>query len=155
MYFGIGYDIHKLVKGRKLILCGVEIDYSRGLLGHSDADVTLHAVMDALLGAAGLNDIGHYFPDTNSKYKNISSLLLLKKTTDVLFKKKFKINNIDIMIVVQKPKISPFIPKMKKNISQVLKISPKHISIKATTNEGVGFIGKGQAIAAFATAALS
>ena len=149
---GYGYDVHKLVKGRKLILGGVEIPHSKGLDGHSDADVLLHAICDALLGAAGLNDIGHQFPNTDVKYKNISSLVLLEETYKLISREKWKIVNIDATIVLEEPKIYKFAPLMKGNISKVLKI--KTISIKATTAEGLGFVGKKQGCEAKAVALL-
>jgi 2-C-methyl-D-erythritol 2,4-cyclodiphosphate synthase len=137
---GYGYDIHRFVKGRKLILGGVEIPYKLGLKGHSDADVLLHSVCDALLGAAGLEDIGHQFPNTDPAFKNISSLVLLKESYKLILKKNLKIGNIDCMISLEEPKITGFIDLMKKNISGIIKT--KNISIKATTSEGLGFIGK-------------
>ena len=137
---GYGYDVHRFAKGRKLILGGVEIPHKVGLTGHSDADVLLHSVCDALLGAAGLEDIGHQFPNTDLKYKNISSLVLLKETYKLILKKKFKVGNIDCMLSLEEPKIFKFIDEMKTNISSVFK--SKNISIKATTSEGLGFVGK-------------
>jgi len=145
---GFGYDIHKLVKGRPLFLGGIKIPYSKGLLAHSDGDVLLHSICDSLLGAAGLGDIGKHFPNTDKKYKNISSLVLLEKTFELLKKSGYKIINIDTMLVAKEPKISPYIEKMKKEISKV--IGTKNISIKATTNEGIGAIGKGKAICSYA-----
>ena len=144
---GFGYDIHKLVKGRPLFLGGIKIPYSKGLLAHSDGDVLLHAICDSLLGSAGLGDIGKHFPNTDKKYKNISSLALLEKTFVLLKKSGYKIINIDTMLVAKEPKISPYIEKMKKEISKI--IGTKNISIKATTNEGIGDIGKGKAICAY------
>jgi len=149
---GFGYDIHRLVSGRPLFLGGLKILYSRGLLAHSDGDVLLHAICDSLLGAAGLGDIGKHFPDTEKKYQNISSLVLLKKTAELIKKANYKIINIDTMLVARKPKISPYTEKMKKAISQIVKT--KNISIKATTNEGIGALGQGQAIAAYAVCLL-
>lgn len=148
---GLGYDVHKLVKGRKLILGGVEIPHTMGLDGHSDADVLLHAICDAILGAAGFEDIGHQFPNTDAKYKDISSLLLLKESYK-LVKKKWKVENIDCMIILEEPKIYKHVPEMKKNISKILKT--KNISIKATTSEGLGFVGQKKGCAAYATALL-
>ncbi|PKM93018.1 MAG: 2-C-methyl-D-erythritol 2,4-cyclodiphosphate synthase [Elusimicrobia bacterium HGW-Elusimicrobia-4] len=145
---GFGYDIHKLVKGRPLFLGGIKIPYSKGPLAHSDGDVLLHAICDSLLGSAGLGDIGKHFPNTDKKYKNISSLVLLKKTFVLLKKSGYKIINIDTMLVAKEPKISPYIKKMKKEISKI--IGTKNISIKATTNEGIGELGKGKAICAYA-----
>ncbi len=141
MRVGLGYDIHKFVKGRKLILGGVEIKHSRGLLGHSDADVLLHSICDALLGAAGLNDIGHYFPNTDKKWKNISSLILLKECARLVLHEKLEIGNIDSTIILEEPRISPHIDKMRINIARALKIRRNQISIKSTTSEGLGFIG--------------
>lgn len=154
MHVGFGYDVHKFKKGRKLILGGVEIKSPKGLLGHSDADVLVHALMDALLGAAGLKDIGHFFPNTDPEYKNISSILLLKEVYKQISSKKFKIINIDMTLVAQSPKIYPYIDEMKKNISKAIKLSLKQISIKATTNEGMGFIGRNEGMAAMAVASL-
>jgi len=154
MRVGIGYDIHRLVKGRMLILGGVAIPYAKGLMGHSDADVLLHAVCDALLGAAALGDIGRHFPDTDKRYKGISSLKLLKEVKALISLRKYKIANIDSTVVAQEPKITPFKNEMIKNISGVLKIGGENINIKATTNEGIGEIGKKMAIACYAVALL-
>lgn len=148
---GFGYDVHQLAKDRKLILGGVEIPFHLGLSGHSDADVLLHAVCDALLGTLSLGDIGTHFPNTDEAYKNISSLNLLKEVKVLLEEKNYKINNIDCMLVMEEPKISSFIPQMKNQIDGVIKIGSDRISIKATTNEKIGFIGRGEGIAAFAT----
>jgi len=147
MKIGFGYDIHKLVKSKPLYLGGVRIPSKKGLLAHSDGDVLLHSICDSLLGAVGMGDIGTHFPNSDRKYKNISSLILLEKTYNLLKKQGYKIENIDSMIVAQEPKISPYIDKMKTNISKILK--SQNISIKATTNEGVGDIGKGKAICAY------
>lgn len=136
---GFGYDIHKFAKSRKLILGGVEIPYHMGLEGHSDADVLLHSLCDALLGAAGLKDIGHQFPNTDEKYKNISSLILLEKTFSLISRRKWKIKNTDSMIILEEPKLNNYFDKMKSNISGILKT--RNISIKATTSEGLGFTG--------------
>lgn len=141
---GIGYDVHKLVSNRKLILGGVEIPHDKGLLGHSDADVLLHAIIDALLGASGLGDIGQHFPDNNERYKNISSMLLLKHTYDILKTNGFEIINIDSTIVMQAPKIACFIPKMVTNIRECLSID--FVNVKATTEEGLGFTGSGEGV---------
>jgi 2-C-methyl-D-erythritol 2,4-cyclodiphosphate synthase len=154
MFSGLGYDVHKFKKGRKLILGGVEIASPKGLDGHSDADVLLHALMDALLGAAGLNDIGHFFPNTDAKYKNISSLKLLESVYKELKKRKYAINNVDITVIAESPKIYPFIDIMKENISKTIKLNKARIAIKATTNETMGFIGRGEGIAAMAVAAI-
>ncbi|MDR1086864.1 MAG: 2-C-methyl-D-erythritol 2,4-cyclodiphosphate synthase [Endomicrobium sp.] len=155
MYIGFGYDVHRFKKGRKLILGGVQIQSSKGLDGHSDADVLLHALMDALLGAVGLNDIGHFFPNTDTKYKDVSSILLLEHICKDLKKRKYKINNVDITIIAEAPRIYRFIDEMKDNISKVLKISKQRIAIKATTNEKMGFIGRGEGIAAMAVVSTS
>lgn len=142
MRIGLGYDVHKFVKGRKLILGGVEIEHTRGLDGHSDADVLLHSICDSMLGAAGLDDIGHYFPNTDKKWKDISSLILLKECRKLISKKKLKIGNIDCTILLEDPKISPYINEMKNRISLALKIKKSQVSIKSTTSEGIGFIGR-------------
>ncbi len=147
---GFGYDVHKLVKGRKLILGGVQIPHSKGLLGHSDADVLLHSICDAILGALSHGDIGKHFPDTNMKYKGISSLKLLSEVAQILKQAEAKIVNIDSSIVAEKPKLSSYTEKMRENIAETLKVSLDKISIKATTQNGLGFIGKEQAIASFA-----
>ncbi len=154
MLVGLGYDIHQLVKGRKLFLGGVKIPFRKGLLGHSDADVLLHAVCDAMLGSIGERDIGYHFPNTAQKYKNISSLLLLQKVHDMVKRKKYKINNLDIVLIAEAPKIGKYVGRMKKNMTGILGVSNTRIGIKATTNEGVGLIGAGKAIAAFAIVSL-
>ncbi len=154
MLIGFGYDVHRFKKSRKLFLGGVKISDSNGLDGHSDADVLVHALMDALLGAAGENDIGHFFPNTDDKYKNISSIELLKKVVAVLKKKKFKIVNTDMTIIAEKPKIYPYIEEMKEILSNTMKIPKARIAIKATTNEKMGFIGRGEGIAAMSVAML-
>lgn len=142
MRVGLGYDVHRLVENRKLILGGVEIPYEKGLLGHSDADVLLHAIMDSLLGACALGDIGRHFPDTSNTFKDISSIELLKETGNLVFKAGYVINNIDATIIAQKPKVSPYIEDMRKNISKTLNIDINNINIKATTEEGLGFTGE-------------
>jgi 2-C-methyl-D-erythritol 2,4-cyclodiphosphate synthase len=149
---GYGHDVHRLVKGRKLILGGVDIPHKTGLDGHSDADVLLHAVCDALLGAAGFEDIGHRFPNTDPKYKNISSLILLGEVYKLISKKKWIVGNVDSMILLEEPKVYPFIPEMKKNISKILKTA--NISVKATTSEGLGFVGRKQGCSANAVVLL-
>ena len=154
MRIGHGYDAHKLVLKRKLILGGVEIPYSKGLLGHSDADVLIHAIMDALLGSLALGDIGTLFPDTNNKYKNISSLLLLKEICDLIRKNGYEISNIDSTILAQAPKLKEYIFKMRENISYTCKIPLETISVKATTEEGMGFTGALQGISAHAVCVL-
>ena len=141
MKVGFGYDVHRLVKGRKLVLGGVTVPHSKGLSGHSDADVLLHSVCDALLGAAGLNDIGYYFSNRDPKWKNISSLVLLSECSKLIKKKKLKIGNIDSTLILETPKISPYIDEMKKNIALTLGIKTSQIAIKSTTSEGLGFIG--------------
>ena len=154
MFVGFGYDVHKFKKNRKLFLGGVKISDTNGLDGHSDADVLIHALMDALLGAAGQNDIGHFFPNTDEKYKNISSLELLKIVVKTLKEKKFKIINTDITVVAEKPKIYPYIEQMKEILSKTLNIKKQFIAIKATTNEKMGFIGRGEGICSMAVASL-
>ena len=148
---GIGYDIHRLVKGRKLFLGGVEIPHEKGLEGHSDADVLLHAICDAILGALGKGDIGEYFPNTDKKYKDISSLILLKEVNQMVKKEGYKIGNIDTMILVEKPNLKSYKPAMRLAIAGSLGIKEDAINIKATTQEGIGFGGKEEAIAAFAS----
>ncbi|MCI5971307.1 MAG: 2-C-methyl-D-erythritol 2,4-cyclodiphosphate synthase [Oscillospiraceae bacterium] len=145
---GTGYDVHILKEGRKLIIGGVEIPYEKGLLGHSDADVLTHAVMDSMLGAAALGDIGRHFPDNDDSFKNICSITLLKKTSEILKENGFSVNNIDATIVAQRPKMAPYIEKMRKNIADAINTDIKNISIKATTTEGLGFEGEGKGISA-------
>lgn len=154
MRVGMGYDVHRLVEDRDLILGGVKVPYEKGLLGHSDADVLLHAVMDALLGAAALGDIGRHFPDTDMKYKGISSLRLLEHVGALLEKEDYQIINIDATIIAQRPKMMPHIPKMIKNIAETLKIEENQVNIKATTEEGLGFTGAGEGISAQAICSL-
>ena len=151
---GMGYDVHKLVTGRKLILGGVEIQHDLGLLGHSDADVLLHAIKDAILGAAALGDIGRHFPDTDEAYKGISSMVLLSKVKDLILKEGYKVNNIDATIAAQQPKIAPYIKDMNENIAQTLKIEVSKVNVKATTTEGLGFVGNKEGIAAYAIVSL-
>ena len=155
MRIGQGYDVHRLVEGRKLILGGVEIPYEKGLLGHSDADVLLHAVMDALLGAAALGDIGQHFPDSDERYKGISSVELLKEVGKILQENGYLIENIDSTVIAQRPKLLPYRPQMAKNIADALGIEPDQVSVKATTEEGLGFTGTGDGISAQAIALLS
>ncbi len=150
MRIGNGYDVHRLVEGRKLIIGGVDIPYEKGLLGHSDADVLLHAIMDALLGAAALGDIGHLFPDTDPKYEGADSLKLLEKTGEVLLKEGYRVGNIDAIIVAQMPKMAPHIEKMRQNVADALMTDIKNISIKATTEEKLGFTGSGEGISSYA-----
>ncbi len=149
---GIGYDIHRLEEGHRLILGGVEIPFEKGLLGWSDADVIVHAVIDALLGAAGLGDIGTWFPPGDQKYRSISSLILLQETRKTLIDQGWQIVNIDVSIVAEEPKLAPFINKMRKQFAQTLGIEEQHIGLKATTSEGLGPVGRGEAIAAHAAA---
>ena len=146
MRIGMGYDVHKLVENRDLILGGVKIPYELGLLGHSDADVLIHAIMDSLLGASALGDIGKHFPDTDPKYKGISSIELLKEVGKLLKDNNFTIGNIDSTIIAQKPKMAPHIESMRKNIANALNISVNQINVKATTEEGLGFTGEGKGI---------
>lgn len=154
MRAGIGYDVHRLVEGRDLILGGVKIPYEKGLLGHSDADVLLHAVMDALLGAAALGDIGVHFPDTQEEYRGISSLELLRRVGELLEKKLYLIENIDATIIAQQPKMAPHIPRMKKNVANILCLREEQVNIKATTEERLGFTGRGEGISAQAVCSL-
>lgn len=148
MRVGLGYDVHRLTEGRKLILGGVEIPWDRGLLGHSDADVVVHAIMDALLGAAALRDIGRHFPDTDPRYEGISSILLLRKVGELLKEKGYEIGNIDATLMAQKPKLLPYIDTMVENVANALGISPDQVNIKATTEEGLGFTGALEGISA-------
>lgn len=154
MRVGIGYDAHQLVKDRKLILGGVEIKYSKGLLGHSDADVLTHTIMDSILGAAGLGTIGDHFPDTDKKYKDISSLILLEKVFGLIKKLGYEMANVDAVVVAEKPKLAPYFKKMAANISRALKMPETHVNIKATTTEGLGFAGRKEGIAAQAVCLL-
>lgn len=148
MRIGMGYDVHKLVKDRKLILGGVNIPYEKGLLGHSDADVLIHAIMDALLGAAALGDIGKHFPDNDDSYKGISSMFLLEKVAGILEDNMYVVGNIDATIIAQQPKMRPHIEKMEENIAGALGIDVNQVNIKATTEEGLGFTGSGEGISA-------
>ena len=150
MRIGMGYDVHRFAPERKLILCGVEIPFEFGLLGHSDADVALHALIDAMLGACALGDIGKHFPDTDDRYSGISSLVLLRETCMLLKKTGYQPANIDITIVAQKPKLLPFIPQMAENIASVLKLSVSSVNVKATTTEQLGFEGRMEGISAYA-----
>ena len=155
MRIGQGYDVHRLVEGRRLIIGGVDIPYEKGLLGHSDADVLLHAVMDALLGAAALGDIGQHFPDSDERYKGISSIALLKKVGKILQENGYMIENIDSTVIAQRPKLLPYRPQMAENIAAALGIEKEQVSVKATTEEGLGFTGTGEGISAQAIALLS
>lgn len=147
---GHGYDVHRLVPNRKLIIGGVGVPYALGLAGHSDADVLLHALMDAVIGALGLGDIGQHFPDTDNKYKDINSIILARETYVMLTDNGYQINNIDCTVIAQQPKLSPYIETMKQNIANVYNIEISKINIKATTEEGLGFTGTGEGIAAHA-----
>ena len=151
---GNGFDVHRLVSGRDLILCGVKIDHEKGLLGHSDADVALHAVCDALLGAASLGDIGKHFPDNDIRFKDIDSRLLLRETGRLIEENGYCIENIDLTIIAERPKVAPFIPIMKKNLAEDLNIAECDVSVKATTTEHLGFTGREEGIAALASALL-
>ncbi|AYE34637.1 2-C-methyl-D-erythritol 2,4-cyclodiphosphate synthase [Clostridium septicum] len=155
MRIGLGYDVHRLVAERKLILGGVDIPYKKGLLGHSDADVLVHAIMDSLLGASALGDIGKHFPDTDPKYKGISSISLLEEVGKLLVKNGYSINNIDSTIIAQKPKMAPHIQTMRENIANALKINLDQINVKATTEEGLGFTGKEEGISSQSICLLS
>ena len=152
---GHGYDVHKLVEGRRLILGGVDVPFERGLLGHSDADVLVHAIMDALLGGAALGDIGRHFPDSSDEFRGISSLELLARVRDLIEKEGFSVVNIDATIILQKPKIAHFVAEMKTNISKILDIDEGRVNIKATTEEHLGFTGRGEGVSAHAVAMLS
>ena len=154
MFAGIGYDAHRFKKNRALVLGGHLLSKTNGLDGHSDADVLVHAIMDALLGAAGLADIGHYFPNTNKKYKGASSIALLVEVNKILKKDKFTVNNVDSTLICEAPKISPYIKTMKENIAKALHLKINRVGIKATTNEKMGFVGRKEGVAAIAIATL-
>ena len=154
MRIGHGYDVHRLVEGRNLILGGVTIDYGKGLLGHSDADVLLHAVSDALLGAAGLGDIGRHFPDTDPKYEGADSLLLLREVYRKISEKGFRVGNIDVTMIAQKPKLKDYIPQMQENIAAAVEVTPDRVNVKATTEEKLGFTGTGEGMACHAVCLL-
>ena len=149
---GHGYDVHRLVEGRRLILGGVDIPWERGLLGHSDADVLTHAVMDALLGAAGLGDIGQHFPDTDPAYTGADSLRLLAHVTALLGERGFTVGNVDATVLAQRPKLAPHIPQMRDNLARAMGVAPGQVNVKATTEEGLGFTGSGEGMAAHAVA---
>jgi len=155
MRVGIGYDVHKLVIGRKLVIGGVQIPFDKGLLGHSDADVLVHAVMDALLGAARQGDIGRHFPDNDKEYEGISSIVLLRRVYEIISEKGFHVSNIDAVIIAQAPKMAVYFEAMINNICQVLSLSSEQVNIKATTTEGLGFEGQGLGIAAYAVVLLN
>ena len=152
MRIGQGYDVHRLVEGRRLVLGGVDIPWEKGLLGHSDADVLTHAVMDALLGAAGLGDIGKHFPDTDPAYKGADSLKLLERVVVLLEERGFAVGNVDATVLAQRPKLAPYIPKMRENLARVMGLDPSRVNVKATTEEGLGFTGSGEGMAAHAVA---
>ena len=152
---GFGYDVHAFAENRKLFLGGVEIPSDKGLLGHSDADVLIHSICDAILGALALGDIGQHFPDTDSKYENIDSKILLSKVNELMLNKSYKINNIDTTIVMEKPKLKNYIKQIRISISNILKINIEQISVKATTSEKLGFVGKEEGVKAFATVLLA
>ena len=154
MRIGHGYDVHRLVEGRDLILGGVKIDYEKGLLGHSDADVLLHAVSDALLGAAGLGDIGRHFPDTDPKYKGADSLELLREVYRKISEKGFRVGNIDVTMIAQKPKLKDYISQMQENSAAAVNVSPERVNVKATTEEKLGFTGTGEGMACHAVCLL-
>ena len=154
MRIGHGYDVHKLVEGRDLILGGVKIAYEKGLLGHSDADVLLHAVSDALLGAAGLGDIGRHFPDTDPQYKGADSLELLREVYRKISEKGFRVGNIDVTMIAQKPKLKDYISQMQENIAAAVNVSPERVNVKATTEEKLGFTGTGEGMACHAVCLL-
>ena len=149
---GHGYDVHRLAEGRRLILGGVDIPWERGLLGHSDADVLTHAVMDALLGAAGLGDIGQHFPDTDPAYAGADSLKLLEHVAGLLRERGFAVGNVDATVLAQRPKLAPHIPQMRENLAQAMGVGPEQVNVKATTEEGLGFTGSGEGMAAHAVA---
>lgn len=155
MRVGFGYDVHRLVEERKLILGGVEIPYEKGLLGHSDADVLVHALMDAMLGAAGLGDIGRHFPDNDNQYKGIDSMILLEKVTQLLTEAGFIVNNIDVTVVAQRPKLAGYIPQMEQNLASVLGIAESAVNVKATTTEKLGFEGEGLGMSAYAVCTIA
>lgn len=155
MRFGIGYDVHRFVVNRKLILGGVDIPYVKGLLGHSDADVLCHAMADALLGAAALGDIGKHFPDSDQRFKDISSIVLLKHVGELIRQANYEIINLDATVVLQQPKIAPYIKKMRENIAQALNVKVEQVSVKATTSEELGFIGMGDGAAVYAIASIN
>lgn len=154
MRVGMGYDVHRLVEGRKLILGGVEIPYEKGLLGHSDADVLLHAIMDAMLGAAALGDIGQHFPDTDPAYKGADSMALLRACREKIAEKGYQVHNVDALICAQAPKMAPHISAMREHIAQALKTSVDNVNVKATTTERLGFVGDGSGMSAYAVCLL-
>jgi len=154
MRIGFGYDVHRLVEGRKLVIGGVEIPHEKGLAGHSDADVLLHAICDGLLGAMGEGDIGKHFPDTDPQFRGISSLKLLRRVTAILAERNLWVGNLDTMVIAEQPRIMPYIPSMKARIAEAMQIAEEKVNIKATTSEGLGFVGEGEGIAAYAVVLL-
>ncbi len=154
MRIGHGYDVHRLTEERKLILGGVEVPFEKGLLGHSDADVLIHAVMDALLGAAGLGDIGRWFPDSDPAYAGADSLVLLDRVMELLGRDGWRVGNVDATVLAQRPKLAPFLPKMRENLAEHMGVDPALVNVKATTEEGLGFTGSGEGIAAHAVCLL-
>ena len=154
MRIGHGYDVHRLTEGRRLILGGVDIPYEKGLLGHSDADVLVHALMDALLGAAALGDIGKHFPDSDERFRGADSITLLKQVCNILSERGYRVGNVDCTVLAQRPKLAPYIPQMRENIASAMEVAADRVSVKATTEEGLGFTGEGLGIAAHAVALL-
>ena len=154
MRIGFGFDVHPLVKGRRLFLGGAEIPYALGLDGHSDADVLVHAICDSLLGAMGEKDIGHHFPNSDPRYRGISSLRLLEEVREIMIRRSFRLGNLDTTVVAEEPKIAPYFPEMIAKIAQTLRVSPAQVNIKATTAEGLGFVGEKKGIVAYAVAVL-
>lgn len=155
MRVGFGYDSHRFAEGRRLLIGGVEIGHDRGLLGHSDADVLIHAVVDAIFGALGEGDIGRHFPDTDPRLKGISSLVILKRAAEMAVHRGYAVNNVDSTVVLETPKLAPFVEEMRRNIAKVLGTEPSRVSVKAKTNEKMGFIGRGEGVAAFAVVTLA
>jgi len=154
MRIGFGYDVHRLVEGRKLVIGGVEIPHEKGLAGHSDADVLLHAICDGLLGAMGEGDIGKHFPDSDPQFRGISSLKLLRRVTAILAERNLWVGNLDTMVIAEQPRIMPYIPSMRAQIAKAMQIAEEKVNIKATTSEGLGFVGEGEGIAAYAVVLL-
>ncbi len=155
MRVGFGYDSHRFAEGRRLLIGGVEIGHDRGLLGHSDADVLIHAVVDAIIGALGEGDIGRHFPDTDPRLKGISSLVILKRAAEMAVLRGYAVNNVDSTVILETPKLAPFVEEMRRNIAKVLGTEPSRVSVKAKTNEKMGFIGRGEGVAAFAVVTLA
>jgi len=155
MRVGFGYDSHRFAEGRRLLIGGVEIGHDRGLLGHSDADVLIHAVVDAIIGALGEGDIGRHFPDTDPRLKGISSLVILKRAAEMAVLRGYAVNNVDSTVILETPKLAPFVEEMRRNIAKVLGTEPSRVNVKAKTNEKMGFIGRGEGVAAFAVVTLA